>query len=173
MTALHLAPPPLTLRRASAGDVDAIAAVWHRGWQDGHLGHVPDALLPYRRLVDFRQRVPGRLDGTTVALIDSQVVGFVTVHDDELEQIYVAGSARGGGAASALLREAEAMIASRFELAWLAVVAGNARARRFYARQGWSDAGAIDYAAETAIGTMTVPSRRYEKRVSRAAARHA
>jgi GNAT superfamily N-acetyltransferase len=158
---------PWILRAASAGDVEDIAAVWHRGWRDGHLGHVPADLLSHRGQGDFRQRVPARLAHTTVATIDSRVVGFATVHDDELEQIYVDESARGGGVAAALLRQAEAVIGSRFDVAWLAVVAGNARALRFYARCGWSDAGAIDYAAETATGRFTVPSRRYEKRLRR------
>jgi GNAT superfamily N-acetyltransferase len=91
----------------------------------------------------------------------------VTVHDDEVEQIYVAADARGGGAAQALLRHAEQAIGGRFDVAWLAVVAGNARARRFYERNGWHDAGAFDYAAEIPNGTLIVPSHRYEKRLAR------
>jgi ribosomal protein S18 acetylase RimI-like enzyme len=86
--------------------------------------------------VDFRERVPPRIPDTTVATIASGVVGFVTVQDDEVEQIYVAESARGGGIANLLLRHAEQRIAVRFDTAWLAVVAGNTRARRFYERNG-------------------------------------
>jgi len=155
----------VTLRPARADDVDAIAEVWHQGWRDGHLGHVPDALLPHRALAHFRERVPPRLPTTTVATIGSNVVGFVTVHEDEAEQVYVAASARGGGAAKALLRHAEQVIAERFDTAWLAVVAGNARARRFYEKCGWRDAGGFDYGAEIRGGTIPVPCRRYEKRV--------
>ena len=154
-----------TLRPATSDDVEAIATVWHLGWQDGHLGHVPDALLPHREIVHFRERVPPRIPTTTVATIGSAVVGFVTVHDDEAEQVYVAASARGGGVANVLLRHAEQVIAERFDTAWLAVVDGNARARRFYERNGWRDAGGFDYGAEIRGGTVLVPSRRYEKRV--------
>ncbi len=163
--AASLAPSPVTLRAASACDVEDIAALWHSGWIDGHLGHTPEALRPHRGLIHFRQRVPSRLETTTVATIESRVIGFVTLHDDELEQIYVAASARGGGVAAALLRHGEETIAARFDRAWLAVAVGNARARRFYAREGWTDAAALDYAAEIEDGTMTVPCRRYEKRV--------
>jgi hypothetical protein len=46
-------------------------------------------------------------------------------------------------------------------VAWLAVVPGNARARRFYERSGWADDGGFDYVA----GEITVPCRRYVKRV--------
>jgi len=155
----------VTLRLAAADDVDANAEVWHQGWRDGHLGHVPDALLPHRALAHFRERVPPRLPTTTVALIGSTVVGFVTVHDDEAEQVYVAASARGGGVANALLRRAEQVIAERYETAWLAVANGNARARRFYEKCGWRDAGGFDYGAEIRGGTIPVPCRRYEKSV--------
>jgi len=45
------------------------------------------------------------------------------------------------------------------------VVAGNARALRFYERSGWVDAGAIDYDAPIEGGAIRVACRRYEKRV--------
>jgi hypothetical protein len=57
------------LRPATPDDIDAIAEVWHAGWPEGHLGHVPEALLLHRRLADFRARVPALLDRTTVATI--------------------------------------------------------------------------------------------------------
>ena len=160
--------PGCTLRQAEAGDVEAIAEIWHRAWGDGHLGHVPDELLPHRTHRHFLERVPPRIPGTTVATLDGRVVGFVTIHDDELEQIFVAAEARGGGVASALLAAGEARIAREQPRAWLAVVAGNARARRFYERSGWRDAGALDYAAEIPGGTPPVPCRRYEKELARA-----
>lgn len=94
---------------------------------------------------------------------DDRVAGFVTIHDDEVEQIYVAADVRGGGVAGALLRHAEQSIAERFDTAWLAVVADNARARRFYERNGWRDGGACDSAAEASGGTILVPCRRYAK----------
>jgi GNAT superfamily N-acetyltransferase len=155
----------IALRPATAGDVEAIASVWHSAWMDGHLGHVPEALVSDRTLPSFRLRVPARLDQTTVAVDAEGVVGFVTVHDDEVEQLFVAQRARGTGAAAALLRHGEQRIAAWFPTAWLAVVAGNARARAFYTRQGWTDGGPIDYEAETSTGRAIVPSHRYEKRL--------
>jgi ribosomal protein S18 acetylase RimI-like enzyme len=155
------------LRAATSADVEAIATVWHDGWRDGHIGHVPDALLPHRRLVDFRARVPPRLPQTTVATVGPDLVGFVMVRDDEIEQLYVAAGARGSGVATELFRHAEKVIGHRFDRAWLAVAAGNARARRFYERSGWRDAGAFDYGAEIAGGTIPVPCRRYERQLGR------
>jgi GNAT superfamily N-acetyltransferase len=84
----------------------------------------------------------------------------VTVHEDEVEQLYVADAARGGGAAALLHAHGERVIADRFDQAWLAVVAGNARARRFYARQGWVDSGAFDYPAPIGGGSFLVRARR-------------
>ena len=71
--------------------------------------------------------------------------------------------ARGTGVASLLLHHGEAEIRTGgYALAWLAVVAGNQRARTFYAREGWRDAGPFDYLAETESGPFLVPCHRYE-----------
>lgn len=157
----------LTLRAAADADIPAIADVWHRGWLDGHLGHVPDALLAHRQHESFLSRVPERIASTTVAMLGGHIVGFATVRGDELEQFYVDRGARGGGVAVALIRHAEHSIAHAYDRAWLAVVGGNARARRFYAREGWSDAGPFDYSAQVAGGAIVVPCHRYEKPLAR------
>jgi ribosomal protein S18 acetylase RimI-like enzyme len=157
----------ILLRPATSADCDAIASIWFNGWRDGHLGNVPAAMHDHRRLIDFQRRVPTRLAETTVATTASNgasVVGFVMVNDDEIEQIYVDESARGSDVAAALLRNGEQLIFSRFAVAWLAVVAGNGRARRFYERNGWVDRGSLDYGAQIDGGTFNVPVRRYEKR---------
>ena len=153
----------IMLRAATPEDVEAVAGVWHRGWADGHAGHVPADLEAHRTLDHFRQLVPSRIPSTTVAVAAGAVVGFVTVHDDEVEQVYVDASARGSGTAAALLDHGEEVVGRTYERAWLAVVAGNVRARRFYERRGWVDAGPFDYSAETDDGTFTVPALRYEK----------
>ena len=132
------------LRPATSGDIEAIGAIWHRGWLEAHLGHVPSELLPHRRLDDLRARLPYQLATTTVAVVESDVVGFVTVHEDEVEQLYVDPSARGTSVAASLLAHAEKVIGTQFGRAWLAVVAGNLRARSFYERRGWSDVGSFD-----------------------------
>jgi ribosomal protein S18 acetylase RimI-like enzyme len=156
----------VVLRSATDDDVDAIAAVWHRSWGDGHFGNVPAALLPHRGLADLRLRVPLRLTTTTVACRDGVVVGFVVTHDDAVEQLYVDAAARGSGVAGRLLTHGETVIGARHDTAWLAVVPGNTRARRFYERHGWSDAGPYDNPAFTRDGsTIPVPTRRYEKRL--------
>ena len=156
----------VTLRPAWAEDAEAIAEIWHLGWQDGHLGLVPQELVDVRTEGSFRRRTSERVADTTVATVDGAVAGFVMVVDDEVEQVYVARGHRGTGVANRLIAEAERRVAANGHgKAWLAVVAGNGRARAFYERAGWVDDGPFDYAAAADDGSISVPCRRYTKRV--------
>jgi ribosomal protein S18 acetylase RimI-like enzyme len=95
---------------------------------------------------------------------EGKIAGFVMVVGDEVEQVYMSALHRGTGVADALLTEAKRQIRdARHSTAWLAVVAGNARARRFYERGGWSDEGIFDYAAAGEDGPIVLPSHRYVK----------
>jgi ribosomal protein S18 acetylase RimI-like enzyme len=154
----------VALRAAQADDAGDIAEIWHRGWQDAHLGFVPQELVDVRTEASFRARASERIADTTVATIDGAVAGFVMVVDDEVEQVYVAAAYRGTGVAKLLIGEAERQVrANGHGKAWLAVVAGNARARAFYERAGWVDEGLFDYAAATEDGPVAVPCQRYTK----------
>lgn len=154
-------------RPATEADAPVVADIWHCGWRDGHEGHVSDELVSARTEASFRSRASQRVADTTVATIDGALAGFIMVVGDEVEQVYVARAHRGTGVAAALLARAEEIVAGGgHESAWLAVVAGNARARRFYERNGWTDRGLIDYPSVTAAGPIAIPAHRYEKRVS-------
>lgn len=155
---------PFQLRPAATADTDAIVEVWFTGWSEAHLGHVPDALLTHRSEATFRERIPEILGATTVATVDRRVVGLVVTAHDEIEQLYVAPGHQGTGIAAALLDHGETVIADEHRRAFLAVVDGNARARHFYERHGWHDAGPFDYYAWTSTDEqVAVPCRRYEK----------
>jgi ribosomal protein S18 acetylase RimI-like enzyme len=157
------------LRPATTDDVDAVVAVFHEGWHDVHPGRVPDGLTERRTPEAFRARVSARIaetDETTVAEVDGTVAGFIMVSDDEAEQVYVDRAFRGSGVAALLLTEAERQIAAAgHDVAFLVVVRGNDRAQAFYARQGWTDQGDVDYPV-TALGEQFIsPCRRFTKRV--------
>jgi ribosomal protein S18 acetylase RimI-like enzyme len=159
----------MILRPAVSADAPAIAEIWQSGWRDGHLGHVPDALVAVRTPATFSTRAHDRIADTTVAVVDGSIAGFVMLHeglhDGEVEQVYVAYAHRGTPVAPALLAEAERLLAAAgHSRAWLAVVAGNARARRFYERCGWVDEGPFDYPAPDA--DVLVPCHRYTKSVT-------
>jgi len=153
------------LRRATLDDASAVAEIWRTGWADGHAGNVPPELVRHREdIKQYVSRARDRVDSMWVAVSgEGRILGFVVVKDDELEQVYVDRAARGTGVAALLLRRGEDEVRrAGHRRAWLAVVAGNARARAFYARQGWRDAGQFIYQAETEAGTFPVPSHRYE-----------
>ena len=161
----------VALRPARADDAETIAEIWRQGWRDGHLGHVPQELVDIRTEASFATRSLERIPDATVATVDGAVVGFIMVVDDEVEQVYVSSGARGTGVADELMREAERQVRTNGHTeAWLAVVAGNARARAPYERAGWADEGTFDYAAAASAaaetGTIVVPCRRYTKRVA-------
>jgi GNAT superfamily N-acetyltransferase len=151
-----------TIRPARPDEAEVVARIWSDGWADGHRGHVPDELYAFRTGESYLPRATDRIGKTVVAEVAGQVVGFAVVEGDEIEQVYVDAAARGTGAALELLREAERVIreAGHAE-AWLAVVEGNARARAFYERAGWSDDGPDSYPAEAGDGVVEVPVRKY------------
>jgi ribosomal protein S18 acetylase RimI-like enzyme len=152
------------LRPGEPDDAPAIAAIWHAAWRDAHLGHVSDELVAMRDEASFLTRSTQRIGDTTVAIVDGEVAGFLTIAEDEIEQIFVAAAHRGSGVADALMADGERRLkAAGHTRIWLAVVAGNARARRFYERLGWTDAGSIDYLADGNDGPVSVPAHRYEK----------
>jgi GNAT superfamily N-acetyltransferase len=144
-----------------------VADVWFAGWHPAHAGHVPDGLTQRRTLASFHERAPQRVADTTVAEVDGELAGFVMVVGDEVEQVYVAPAHQGSGVAGELLTEAERQVAAGgHDVAWLAVVTGNARARAFYEKQGWTDAGYLPYEVEALGERFVSPCRRYEKTVS-------
>jgi putative acetyltransferase len=155
------------IRPGTAADAETVADLWHRGWHDAHPGHVPDGLTAARTREAFGQRAAAAVAVTTVAEVDGRVAGFVMVVDDEVEQVYVGSAHRGGEVAGVLLAEAERQVAAHgYDEAWLAVVVGNARARRFYERQGWSDAGPLPYEVTAGGTTYVSPCRRYVKNLT-------
>ncbi len=154
------------IRPARPEDAGAVAEIWYQGWCDGHLGNVPEDLVASRTKESFGTRAAERVDDTVVATVDGAVAGFVMVVGDEVEQVYVASGHRGTAVAAGLLTEAERLVAvNGHQQAWLAVVPGNARARRFYERRGWTDDGLFDHQAPSDSGPISVPAHRYVKRL--------
>ena len=68
---------------------------------------------------------------------DGEVIGVLTVGDDELYAIYVHPGHWGTGVGQALLERAEAELSATCTAASLTCMVDNPRARRFYERNGW------------------------------------
>ncbi|MGW1555025.1 GNAT family N-acetyltransferase [Streptomyces sp. NPDC002144] len=123
---------------------------------------MPDALVAVRTPASFVERAAGRVGDTVVAEVGGTLAGFVMVVGDEVEQLYVGAAYRGTGVAGLLLDDAERRVRERgHRRVWLAVATGNARARRFYERQGWVDEGPFEYPAKGPDGPVPVPCHRY------------
>jgi ribosomal protein S18 acetylase RimI-like enzyme len=150
----------VTLRAARPDDASDIAAVWQAAWHDGHRGRVPEALIQARDTAYFAERTRDLLDRVTVAIDGDQLLGVLIVKGDELQQLMVSAAARGRGVGALLLTEAERQVAGAgHDEIWLAVVPGNATARRFYEAHGWVDHGEETYDAVTLSGgTVGFPS---------------
>jgi GNAT superfamily N-acetyltransferase len=161
--AVIAAADEITLRAAAVADAESVAAIWYAGWKEAHLGNVPGELVAARTEESFHARARERVPDTTVAVVRGEVAGFVMVEGDEVDQVYVAVEHRGAGVAGPLLDAARQRVRDGgFDTAWLAVVAANERARRFYARRGWVDRGLFDHTAPGPDGPITVPAHRYE-----------
>lgn len=149
----------VSIRPADTSDAGAIAQVHVDSWQGAYPGLIPDRFLARisvkARERQWRETLSGR-DAKPVVLVaesGGDVIGFATVSvpsrdseeaDDiaEIPAIYVRPSAWGTGVGRALMDASlEAMRAAGCREAILWAVAGNDRAARFYAAQGWHDDG--------------------------------
>lgn len=153
-----------TLRPADAGDIPALADIWHRGWHEAHALLLPPGLTAVRTLPSFVDRLGPMLAETTVATMGGGPAGFCTIAHDELYQLFVDPAGRGVGVAAALVADAEARLAARgIRTAWLACAIGNDRAGRFYEKCGWTQVGTMINPAVTPDGPWPLETWRYEK----------
>ena len=125
---------PFGLRPYRASDEDAAIELWRRTWQVAYPHLDFTARLNWWRERWRSELVP--VATIMVAEANEQVVGFVTVDPKTLylDQIVVAPEAWGAKIADALLAEAKRLSPKGLDLR---VNADNARAIRFYEKQGF------------------------------------
>lgn len=155
----------MMLRKARPHEAPKLAALWRAAWLDGHTGHVPDELMQARGPEHFSVHAEMYVGSTTVATNGDEFLGLVVLDEDtgEVVQLAVDRAARGFGVGGALLRCAEQRLSGRHRTAYLVVVPGNIRARRFYEFHGWRDEGPMTYSAPSATGPVEVPVHRYTR----------
>jgi RimJ/RimL family protein N-acetyltransferase len=136
------------VRVATARDAPAVTSAYVEAWRAGYQGLLADdeleAQARTRASYDWRDAI-ARTDRIVKVAEDEQIVGVVECEHAPpagrrpwLHRLYVVPSAWGTGAATALLDEALAAVnRSQYPTVWLSVVEAQARARRFYERQGW------------------------------------
>jgi len=149
------------VRPATVDDAEALAGIHVRGWQWGYRGQLPGDYLKElsieRRAEQWRGWLLDPGDTSTwVAETDREEVvrpiGFAAAGPSrdpepaagtgEVYAIYLEEEAAGTGAGTALLTHARDWLAAQgFGRASLWVLETNARARRFYEREGWRPDG--------------------------------
>lgn len=158
----------LATRAAEPQDLAPLARLWRQGWLDAHLTIVPDALVALRTPESFADRMAAAQPQVRVLGPAGAPLGFHLIKGDELNQFYLANAARGSGAASVLMADAEMRLAEAgVETAWLACAIGNTRAARFYEKSGWTLAREAVVPTETPAGPFPLKVWRYEKRLVR------
>ena len=128
---------PFTLRPYRASDEDAAIALWLATWQQAYPSIDFAARLPWWRERWRNELVPNA--AIIVAEQEHGLLGFVTIDQQGyLDQLVVAPEHWGSPLATMLVNEAKRLSPDRVTLL---VNADNARAIRFYARNGFVHAG--------------------------------
>ena len=150
---------PVTVRRATIDDAEAIATVQIRTWQAAYRGMMPQEHLDSMDIAARTENIRGLAkrypqDLTLVSLgADGSITGFVNagsyVGDDgpnraegHIRAIYVLPEHWGSGAGRALMTQALLGLAEKgLHPVRLWVLSANERARRFYALAGFAPDG--------------------------------
>lgn len=170
----------IAIRRATPADAEGIVDVHIRAWQWAYRGLIPDDYLDAldgtrdRRLAFRMEWLSDTASpiGTWIAVSGGRVLGFADVQRSrdedatpetgELSAIYLDRGVAGRGVGRALQAAAMEDLRSRgFTQATLWVLDTNERARRFYARTGWTPDGAEK--TELRPGGVTLREVRYRR----------
>jgi len=153
----------IEIERAGAGNIPALARVWHDAWHAGH-AHLDPEIAEGRPFTFFEARIGSGIDRMAVAMVDGEVVGFSGWEGDGIGQVFVAPAWHGRGAAAPLLAAAEEVLKEQgHSLIWLQCRVGNARARRFYEKHGWYVASEVEADIGTVTGRQPIMVWRMEK----------
>lgn len=150
----------ITIRQASVDDAGQLAALHIRGWQWAYRGQLPDAYLDglseelERRRTWYVSRLSAlpANDRWWLAVAEGEIVGFASTLPSrdtealpstaEVAAMYLDEAWAGRGIGHDLFTYAVADLRARGYLrATLWVLESNARARRFYEREGWRPDG--------------------------------
>lgn len=154
--------PDFVVRDARSGDINRLAEIWHDGWKDAHSAILPPELARHRTYDSFRERLIQSIKTVRAVETRAVTVGFSMLKQDELNQFYLTASARGTGAAGALMEDALMQLRNAgHKAAWLACGIGNDRAARFYEKSGWRLAETFSSSLETPEGVFALDVWRY------------
>ena len=147
----------MIVRAATRVDAEAMARVH---WLSSNTAYGRND--PFERRLDSSRRLFDE-EGVRPFLAedDGETIGVLTVGDDELYAIYVHPDYWGTGVGQALVDVAHDELAKTCDEATLTCLVGNARARRFYERNGWE---LTDVLTEVHFGGEPTEVVKYRKR---------
>jgi GNAT superfamily N-acetyltransferase len=143
----------MTPRPLTPDDYGPVAQLWYDGWHETQAPFVPKALVALRTQTDFHKRLVAMGDlARTIGPVDAPL-GLCAIKDAEMYQLFLSPDARGTGAATALLVDAENRLRmSGVIRAHLDCLEDNTRAIRFYQKMGWTAQGVQSSALDTSAG---------------------
>ncbi|HWU27231.1 MAG TPA: GNAT family N-acetyltransferase [Rhizomicrobium sp.] len=118
----------ICIRPYSEADFDVVTSIWLKSWQS-------TGVAAPVTLDELRQRWPQELAkgwAVHVAAIGPDVTGFIALHGNELEQLFIAPEHQGNGIGKQMLDFAKAQRPGGLHL----TTALQSRAGRFYEREG-------------------------------------
>lgn len=155
---------PAPLRPATEDDFAPLTILWAEGWDAGHAAHSPKALFRLRTAASFHARLRAFGDDLRLTGPRGSPTGFVVLKGDHIDQFYVRADQMGSGLATRLMAAAEAELRLRgIRTGFLDCAIGNARARAFYTKAGWTERGVEDLTVDTSKGPYSLPLMVYEK----------
>jgi RimJ/RimL family protein N-acetyltransferase len=149
----------MRVRAARPDDAEAMARVH---WLSSNAAYGRDDAFE-RRLAQARRLFDDEGTRPFLAEDGDEVVGVLTLGDEELYAIYVHPEHWGSGVGQELLDRAHRELAATCEVATLTCLVTNARARRFYERNGWELGETL---VEPHFGGEPTDVCRYRKRFS-------
>ena len=130
----------IELRRATADDADAVAAVFTASRRDAGTAIPPSAHTSDEDRWFVREVLIGERE-TWIGVEGESVLGLLTLQDDVVDQLYVASSAQRSGLGTRFIDLAKQLRPEGLQL-WAFV--SNAPAQAFYLKHGFVEAERTD-----------------------------
>ena len=130
----------IEIRRANPDDADAAAAVFTASRRDAGAAIPPSVHMPEEDRWFVGEVLIGERE-TWIAVEGERVLGLLTLHDDFVDQLYIASSAQRSGLGARFIELAKQLRPEGLQL-WAFVT--NEPAQAFYAKHGFVEAERTD-----------------------------